>query len=120
MVYPVKCTFLIRSSSCSACSAPNEELWDGHRIMVMAPKRNHKRAVARNLLKRRLREAYRLHKQILAPLLPGNRLDIAFSYIAKDQPLDYKTIETAVIRILAKLCTVIHQKSSDSDKPVSE
>ncbi|MCC8062147.1 MAG: ribonuclease P protein component, partial [Rikenellaceae bacterium] len=53
LVYPVKCTYLFRTDSGPA------------RIMVIAPKRNHKRAVARNLLKRRMREAYRLHKQLL-------------------------------------------------------
>lgn len=36
-----------------------------NRIMVSVPKRQFKRAVKRNLLKRRLREAYRTQKELL-------------------------------------------------------
>lgn len=35
------------------------------RILVSVPKRNFKRAVKRNLLKRRIRESYRLQKSLL-------------------------------------------------------
>ncbi len=35
-----------------------------NRIMVSVPKRHFKRAVKRNLLKRRMREAYRLNKEL--------------------------------------------------------
>lgn len=90
MVYPVKCTCLFGDNTAS-------------RVMVMAPKRNHKRAVARNLLKRRMREAYRLHKRILEE---GRGVDIALSYIAKGEPLGYQAIEKAVISILNKLCAI--------------
>ena len=45
------------------------------RILVSVPKRHFKRAVKRNLLKRRIRESYRLQKDLLpAPV------DIAFLY----------------------------------------
>lgn len=97
LVYPVKCTYLFRTDFGPA------------RIMVMAPKRNHKRAVARNLLKRRMREAYRLNKYTLGE--EGRGADIAFSYIAKGEPLDYRAIQKAVVSILNKLCTIRNQQN---------
>ena len=49
------------------------------RILISVPKRNFKRAVKRNLLKRRIRESYRLQKD----LLPAG-MDIAFVYISRE------------------------------------
>jgi ribonuclease P protein component len=46
------------------------------RIVVSVPKRSFKRAVKRNLLKRRIREAYRRHKDLLGP-----GFDVVFIYI---------------------------------------
>ena len=105
LVYPVKCTCLFRPVGGDDAA---------NRMMVIVPKRNHKRAVARTLLKRRMREAYRLHKQLLAvPEGNGGRggVDIAFSYVAKGEPLDYHTIEKAVVAILNKLCTIRNQQN---------
>lgn len=47
-----------------------------NRIMVSVPKRNFKRAVKRNLLKRRMRECYRLQKELLSK----KGIDILFTY----------------------------------------
>ena len=49
------------------------------RILVSVPKRFFKRAVKRNLLKRRIRESYRLQKDLLP--VP---MDIAFLYQARE------------------------------------
>lgn len=48
------------------------------RIMVSVPKKLFRRAVKRNLLKRRIREAYRVQKDLIGP-----GLDILFVYISK-------------------------------------
>ena len=49
------------------------------RIVVSVPKRSFKRAVKRNLLKRRLRESYRLQKDLLGP-----EYDILFVYNSRE------------------------------------
>lgn len=46
------------------------------RIIASVPKKLYKRAVKRNLLKRRIREAYRTRKNILL----GKDIDILFAY----------------------------------------
>lgn len=52
----------------------------GCRIMISVPKRNFKRAVARNLLKRRIREAYRLNKEAFT----GLGLDMLICYKSRN------------------------------------
>lgn len=89
LVYPVRCTF--RRSEHGATP----------RVMVVAPKRNHKHAVVRNLLKRRMREAFRLNRHEIVEV--GGGLDISLSYIAKEVT-DYEVIEKAVRKILKQIC----------------
>lgn len=69
------------------------------RIMVSVSKKFFKRAVKRNLLKRRIREAYRTQKAILPK---QGSINILFSYSCKEV-LDYAIIKTEVAEILAKL-----------------
>ncbi|WP_295938725.1 ribonuclease P protein component [uncultured Alistipes sp.] len=67
-------------------------------VMFSVPKKFHKRANKRNLLRRRTKESYRLQKQILHNGAPVN-LDLALIYSSKEV-LPYKTIANAVRRIL--------------------
>lgn len=67
-------------------------------VLFSVPKKFHKRANRRNLLRRRTKEAYRLQKQILAEGGAQN-LDIALIYSSKEI-LSAKSISHAVRRIL--------------------
>lgn len=49
------------------------------RILISVPKRNFKRAVKRNLLKRRIRESYRLQKSLL-----DTPCDLMFVYTPRE------------------------------------
>ena len=67
-------------------------------VLFSVPKKFHKRANKRNLVRRRTKEAYRLQKQILHDGKNLN-LDIALVYSSKEI-LSAKTIAHAVRRIL--------------------
>jgi ribonuclease P protein component len=67
-------------------------------------KRNFKRAVKRNLLKRRMRESYRLHKPKFYQDLAEKNIQISlmFVYVGKEI-LEYEVIEKATISALKKI-----------------
>lgn len=69
------------------------------RIMVSVPKKSFKRAVKRNLLKRRIRESWRKQKHQLA--VEGG-VDILFIYPSKDI-LSYEEIYAAIGQIIGNL-----------------
>lgn len=77
------------------CQMPNEH--DFSRMMVSVPKKNFKRAVKRNLLKRRIRESFRTRKGQLAT----NR-DILFIYTSKEIH-SYEEISAAMDEIIQRL-----------------
>nr|MBD3622826.1 ribonuclease P protein component [Sunxiuqinia sp.] len=66
-------------------------------------KRNFKLAVTRNLLKRRMREAYRLSKPAFYDSIPkGQQVAIMFIYTCKEVK-DYQSIEKGMQKALKKL-----------------
>lgn len=68
--------YLSVSPCLRVCYLPGEGV---SRILVSVPKKNFKRAVKRNLLKRRIRESYRLQKELLS--VP---CDLMFIYTPKE------------------------------------
>ena len=69
-----------------------------NRLMVSVPKKFFKRAVRRNLLKRRLREAYRLQKELLV----SSGIDLMLSY-SRAEIADFQTLYTEVAEILQRV-----------------
>ncbi len=70
-----------------------------NRIMVSVPKKFFKRAVKRNLLKRRIRESYRRQKN---DLKVQNGVDLLFMYSTKEV-LGYEAIYKAVGQVITKI-----------------
>lgn len=79
------------------------------RMMVSVPKKSFKRAVKRNLLKRRIRESWRRQKHMLA--LEEN-LDILFIYPSKEI-LSYEEIYVAVGKVIEALNSRYGSKNTD-------
>ncbi|MQY78636.1 MAG: ribonuclease P protein component [Bacteroidetes bacterium] len=74
------------------------------RIAISIPKKKFKKAVDRNLIKRRIKEAYRKNKQNLYFDLKSKNLNIAFIliYLAHDL-MAYPELEEKMILTLQKL-----------------
>ena len=82
------------------------------RIMVSVPKKLFKRAVKRNLLKRRLRESYRLQKHLLKE---GAGADIMLIYSSREV-LTFSQIYSLVGQILEKIARAQQDKIQGTDE----
>ena len=71
-------------------------------VMFSVPKKYHKRANKRNLLRRRTKESYRLQKELLTLHVGNRNLDLALVYSAREV-LPSKKISHALRRILESI-----------------
>ncbi len=74
----------------------------GDALLFTVPKRFHKRANKRNLLRRRLKECYRLNRELLRGDDPLKGLNIALIYSTKEE-LEYSRIEKSLCRVLKQI-----------------
>ena len=82
---------------------------DHARLLVSVPKKIFKRAVKRNLYKRRIRESWRRQKHMLNI---GNGIDILVMYSSKEL-LTYEEIYTCIGQIINKLNRQTGKNNSD-------
>lgn len=79
---------------------PQAELY----FLVSVPKKKIHRAVDRNNLKRKIREAFRLNKNKLLFLLSNKPCLVQIALIYQNEMvLDYKVIQNSVVKILEKI-----------------
>lgn len=72
------------------------------KIVISVPKRNFKRAVDRNRMKRLIRETYRKNKQTLIDRVGNKKIVLLLVYTSKTF-MDYVTIEEKIKVVLNRL-----------------
>jgi len=81
----------------------------GFQLAVSVPKKLFKRATDRNLLKRRMREAFRIHQE---KLKLNSKLEIMFIYSAHEI-LDFDRIESAMLVLIDSLNLISIDNNSE-------
>lgn len=102
IAYPLRAVYCFREDSRTEVPV---------RFMLTVPKKKQRHAVDRVLLRRRMREAYRLNRDILFTSLADSHLqcDMAFIYLSTHKS-DYATIEASMKQLLDKI-------SKDASQP---
>lgn len=81
-----------------------------HQILISVPKKNFKKSVDRNQVRRRIREAYRKHKSLLYNNFTGLPFLLGYVYISKTVAT-YAEIEKSVVSSIRYLIKQNNQKN---------
>jgi ribonuclease P protein component len=86
------------------------------RFLITIPKKKIHTAVGRVLMRRRVREAYRLNRQLVFPAIEaaGKSVDIAFIYLHGDE-VPYSVIEAKMKVLLTAISTAVTPKTPDNE-----
>ena len=96
MAYPWRAVWMVNNHRHHSCA----------QFLISVPKKRLRHAVDRVLMRRRMREAYRLSRQLLSE---DSRLDIAFIYVG-NQTAPYADCRRSVRKILSRICSQLSPK----------
>ena len=86
------------------------------RLLISVPKKVQKLSVNRNLIKRRIRESYRINKELFIDFLSENNIVVQWGVIyLSAEILPYKVIETQMILTLQQIIKAV-EAEIDNDK----
>jgi ribonuclease P protein component len=102
-LYPFKVLFFVKG----------EEEEGTVQVLFSVSKKKIKRAVGRNLVRRRIKEAYRLNKSLLK--LEGKQISIGLIYVSSDL-MEFSELQFKIIAVLKKLSPLISQNEPKNDK----
>lgn len=92
-------------------------------VLVSVPKKKRRKAVDRVLMRRRIREAFRLHRPQLLDLvgtLPGIRtLSIGIVY-QKEANVDFGEVERKMLRLFEKLSVRVREKVMEKNEEATD
>ena len=108
--YPIKIQYKLEESTVSAQKTPLQ-------FGVSVSKKSFKRAVDRNLIKRRMRECFRKQKFVLENVLQSENknLKCMIIFVAKEK-IEYETLFTSMAVLIKKINKKISSKSQMSPK----
>ncbi len=93
-----------------------ENVSSGSRLLISVPKKVHKLSVDRNLIKRRIRESYRINKEPFINFLSENNITVHWGVIyLSAEILPYKLIETQMILTLQQIIKATETNNSESN-----
>jgi len=76
-------------------------------IVITVPKRNFKKAVDRNKLKRRVREVYRKNKSRVYDVIADGSVYLMLVYTGR-RMMEYKEIEGSILKLLQRLISELN------------
>lgn len=90
-------------------------------FLITIPKKKIRKAVNRVLLRRRVREAYRLNRHLLVPTLEecGCSLKVAFVYLS-DEIADYARLNEKMQALLSKIASAVEKTSANHEQAPEE
>ena len=91
---------------------PERTTTTGVQFLISVPKKKLRHAVDRVAMRRRIREAYRLNRQLIP--LPDDKpsVDVAFIYVA-DRLIDSAHVHAAMTKMLQKVAAELLKNQSD-------